>query len=214
MLKLDKHTKLFVILVFLIPLSAFAIITWLENRYQQLPVLGGTEIVNGVEKDFTVMGFEFINQNNKLINESSWDDKIVVVDFFFTHCPSICPAMTSNMKRVQESFQNDENIQLASFTVDPERDNPAKLNAYAKKFSLNEKNWDLLTGKKEDLYRFARKGLFLVTTDGDGGDNDFIHSERLVLIDKQKRIRGYYDGTENDKVNNLINDIKKLKNEN
>lgn len=214
MLKLDKHTKLFVILVFLIPLSAFAIITWLENRYQQLPVLGGTEIVNGVEKDFTVMGFEFINQNNKLINESSWDDKIVIVDFFFTHCPSICPAMTSNMKRVQESFQNDENIQLASFTVDPERDNPAKLNAYAKKFSLNEKNWDLLTGKKEDLYRFARKGLFLVTTDGDGGDNDFIHSERLVLIDKQKRIRGYYDGTENDKVNNLINDIKKLKNEN
>ncbi len=213
-MKLDKHTKLFAILVFLIPVSAFAIINWLENRYQQLPVLGGTEIVNGMEKDFTVMGFQFINQNNKPITESSWDDKIVVVDFFFTHCPSICPAMTSSMKRVQESFQNDENIQLASFTVDPERDNPAQLKAYVKKFSIHEKNWDLLTGKKEDLYRFARKGLFLITTDGDGGDDDFIHSERLVLIDKQKRIRGYYDGTEEKKVNQLINDIKKLKNEN
>ena len=106
-----------------------------------------------------------------------------------------------------------ESALLAS-EPDPERDNPERLRSYVNKFSINTNNWQLLTGTKTEIYRLARNGFMIVATDGDGGPEDFIHSEKLVLIDKQRRIRGYYNGTNSAEVNNLINDIKKLQHEN
>ena len=117
------------------------------------------------------------------------------------------------MKRINEVFENDNSVVLNSFTVDPERDSAAQLNKYADRFGIKTKKWDLLTGDKKEIYKLARNSFMIVATDGDGGPNDFIHSERLALIDKQKRIRGYYDGTSDKEVSHLINDIKKLKNE-
>ena len=122
--------------------------------------------------------------------------------------------MTKSLIRIQEAFKTDAEILISSFTVDPERDSSAQLKKYARQYNVDTRNWNLLTGDKKEIYKLARNSFMLVATDGDGGPDDFIHSESLVLIDKQKKIRGYYNGTSNDEVNQLIIDIKKLKHEN
>jgi protein SCO1/2 len=113
---------------------------------------------------------------------------------------------------VQAAYANNEQLLLNSFSVDPTRDSVERLKTYANQFGIGG-NWNLLTGNKTDIYRLARKSFSVVATDGDGGDQDFIHTEKLVLIDKQKCIRGYYSGTADSDVQQLITDIKKLQNE-
>ncbi len=201
-------------IVFLIPISIYAVVNWYQETKGELPVLGKSQIKDGKEIEHTIADFNLTNQNAQQISLQQWQNKIVIADFFFTHCPSICPKMTANLKKVQAAFANDSSIHISSFTVDPERDSAAQLQHYGQQFSINTTNWDLVTGDKKELYKLARKSFLLVATDGDGGANDFIHSDKLVLIDKQQRIRGYYAGTEATDIQQLINDIKKLKNEN
>src|SRR5687768_963323 len=203
---------IFLAAVFILPLLAYSGYLFFEQKFQSLPVYGKEEISNGQKIQHTIDAFELINQDsiNKGIND--WKEKIVVADFFFTHCPVICPKMTANLKRVQKSFSDDD-ILINSFSVDPQRDSIVQLKKYAEKFAINSVNWQLLTGDKKDIYKLARNSFMIVATDGDGGPDDFIHSEKLVLIDKQKRIRGYYDGTSEKETDQLIHDIKKLKNE-
>lgn len=197
---------LFITAVFVLPFSAWALLNFYEKKFEALPVIGKT-------KDHHIGSFRLVNQDGTVKTEKQWDDKIVVADFFFTHCPTICPKMTSSMKRVNEEFKNDSAIWLSSFSVDPERDSATQLKTYAARFGIVTAKWDLLTGDKREIYKLARNSFMIVATDGDGGPNDFIHSERLVLIDPQKRIRGYYDGTSDTEVKQLVNDIKKLKHE-
>ena len=121
--------------------------------------------------------------------------------------------MVRNLKTVQESYANDPAILIASFSVDPERDSVEVLGKYAQWFNINGKTWQLITGPKKDIYRLARHSFKLTATDGDGGDEDFIHSSQLVLIDREKHIRGYYDGTNAEETNQLIKDIKKIEDE-
>ena len=193
---------LFVAAVVIIPISVFAIVKWYEGHFEALPVLG---------TDHHLVGdFQFKDQHGYIISGETWKNKIVVANFFFTHCLSVCPKMMKQLKRVQ-AYGN-KNILINSFSVDPERDSVEKLKIYATKLETGE-NWYLLTGDKKELYRFARKDLMIAATDGDGGPDDFIHSENLVLIDLQKRIRGYYKGTDADEVTRLIKDIQKLSNE-
>jgi protein SCO1/2 len=139
---------------------------------QGLPVLGPESHVIG--------NFRFRDQKGQVIDNEMWEGKIVVADFFLTSCPSICPKIVYQLKRVQAYA--DKNILISSFTVDPERDSIATLKLYADRMGIGP-NWLLLTGEKIGLYRFARKDLMIVATDGDGGPNDFFHSENLVLID-------------------------------
>lgn len=153
------------------------------------------------------------NQVGQNVSTEDWMNKIVVVDFFFTHCPIVCPKLTNSIQRVQQNFKSDNGILFNSFSVDPERDSISVLEEYTKRFALNTHNWQLLTGDKKEIYKLARNSFMVAATDGDGGPEDFIHSEKLVLIDKQKRIRGYYNGTDATAVNQLMEDIKKLKNE-
>jgi len=201
---------IFLAAVFILPLAVYSGYLFFEQKFQSLPVYGKEEI-NDQKIQHTIAAFELINQDsiNKGIND--WKEKIVVADFFFTHCPVICPKMTANLKRVQQSFSDD--ILINSFSVDPQRDSAVQLKKYAEKFTINSVNWQLLTGDKKDIYKLARNSFMIVATDGDGGPDDFIHSEKLVLIDRQKRIRGYYDGTSEKETDQLIYDIKKLKNE-
>ncbi len=119
-----------------------------------------------------------------------------------------------NMKKVQNAYNNDDKIVFTSFSVNPEADSAARLKKYVSQFNISTDNWDLLTGNKKEIYKLARNSFLVVATNGDGGPTDFIHSDKLILIDKQKRIRGYYDGTSEKETNDLIHDIKKLKNEN
>lgn len=116
------------------------------------------------------------------------------------------------MKTVQQANFNKNDLQLVSITVDPERDNASRLNAYAKNMDIKG-NWQLLTGEKKQIYKLARNSFKVVATDGDGGPDDFIHSELLVLIDKEKRIRGYYNGTLPDEVETLLKDMERLRRE-
>jgi protein SCO1/2 len=136
--------------------------------------------------------------------------KVWVACYFFTTCPTICPKMISGMKEVANVYTLNEQFGMISFTVDPVQDTPEKLKAYALARNLPTHQWHLATGRKTDLYRFARKGLMVVATDGDGGPGDFIHSDKLVLIDQESRIRGYYDGTEPSEVKQLTRDVAKL----
>jgi protein SCO1 len=190
---------LFVIAVVAFPFCVFGITHWYETHFQRLPVLGPENHVIG--------NFLFSDQDGKPVDNQMWTGKIVIADYFFTSCPAVCPKMMNQLKRV-EAYA-DKNIIISSFTVDPERDSVGKLKIYADRLGIGL-NWHLLTGKKMDLYRFARKDLMIVATDGDGGPADFIHSENLVLIDPAGRIRGYYKGTDEGEVDNLIHDTEKL----
>lgn len=196
---------LFVAAVIIVPVTVFGVVNWVEKNVGRLPVLN--------EKNSVIENFKMKNQEGEEVNLGAWENKIVVVDFFFTHCPAICPKMTRNLKRVQSAFAKDNGLAMASFSVDPERDSVARLKQYATQFEIENKNWNLLTGSKKEIYRLARKSFSIIATDGDGGPNDFIHSEKLILVDTQKKIRGFYDGTSEKEVTQLINDIKKLKNE-
>jgi protein SCO1/2 len=195
----------FVAVVVLLPVLAFAVVTWYEMNYRPLPVFGGDQ--------HTIADFKMTNQKGEIITSKDWEGKIIVVDFFFTHCPTICPKMTRSLKTVQQRILNDDQIEINSFSVDPERDSVKRLAFYASQFEIKNDNWNLLTGSKKDIYRLARKSFLVVATDGDGGPNDFIHSDKLVLIDTQKRIRGFYDGTNDSEITQLIKDIRKLQTE-
>jgi protein SCO1/2 len=165
----------------------------------------------------TISVFEFTNQDNQTIQAKDVHGKIWVAEYFFTTCKSICPIMNQEMNRVQKAFKNDAGVKILSFTVDPDTDTPSQLKKYASKHPYIQGQWHFLTGKKEDLYRFARESIFVLNpaeaeNQGDAG-SDFIHTNNFVLIDYQGRIRGYYNGTLSKEVSQLIDDINVLKDE-
>ncbi len=161
--------------------------------------------------------FSVQNQDGKVISTKDMKGNIAIVEYFFTTCKSICPVMNEQMQRVSEAFINENDVRIFSFTVDPETDDIAQMKKYATSHQATSGKWHFLTGKKEDLYTLARKSFFVLKPAeaqnlGDAG-SDFIHTNNFVLIDKQLRIRGYYDGTSEKEVNQLISDIKRLQKE-
>jgi protein SCO1/2 len=210
-MKRNLNIWLFLTLSLATPLVAYTVYAWVHSRHGALPVYGKPE---GKNNDaHKIADFTLTNQDGTPAGTSQWKEKIVVADFFFTHCPVVCPKMTASIKRVQEKYAEDPALYFTSITVDPDRDNATRLKEYTRERGINTDNWDLLTGTKKEIYALARNSFLIVATDGDGGPDDFIHSEKLVLIDSKKRIRGFYDGTSESEVNQLIIDIKKLKNE-
>ena len=195
---------LFVAAIVLVPVTVFGFVKWYEQEFTSLPVLG--------PKGHKISEFVLSDQSGHIISAEEWNNKIVVANLFFTHCPSVCPKMIRNLNKVQQRFPGDRDLLLASFTVDPDRDSVRQLNRYASQLDIRG-NWQLLTGSKKEIYRLARKSLLLVATDGDGGSDDFIHSEQFVLIDAKKRVRGFYKGTSETEVTTLLRDIARLKRE-
>ncbi|MGM0634620.1 MAG: SCO family protein [Bacteroidota bacterium] len=169
--------------------------------------------VQHVRKFHKIGDFKLTNQNNENITPADFEGKIYVADFFFTTCQTICPTMTENMKVLQDKFEDDDEIKLLSHTVTPEIDDVEQLRAYADKQGLIDGKWHMVTGDKKHIYELARKHYLASKTDGDGGPYDLIHTENFVLVDKEKRIRGFYDGTNLEEINQLIEDIAILKNE-
>lgn len=166
-----------------------------------------------VKKYHKIANFSLTNQNGNRISQRDYQGKIYVADFFFTTCPSICPIMTNNMAYIQSKIMDDPQVKLLSFSVTPEIDSVPQLKKYALEKGVNDKKWNLLTGDKKEIYTLARKSYFVVKEDGDGGPHDMIHTENFVLVDPEKRIRGYYDGTDKAAVENLLADLKTLKEE-
>jgi protein SCO1/2 len=163
------------------------------------------------KKYHKIAEFSLINQNGEPVTHDDYKNKIYVADFFFTTCQSICPIMTNNMTEVQKAFLNDDDVKILSFSVTPDIDTVAQLKRYAKEKGVIDSKWNLVTGNKKQIYELARKSYFVVKTVGDGGSFDMIHTENFVLIDKERQIRGYYDGTDANEIKRLINDIKTLK---
>ena len=166
-----------------------------------------------VKKYHKIDNFSLTNQNGNRISQRDYQGKIYVADFFFTTCPSICPIMTNNMAYIQSKIMDDPQVKLLSFSVTPEIDSVPQLKKYALEKGVNDKKWNLLTGDKKEIYTLARKSYFVVKEDGDGGPHDMIHTENFVLVDPEKRIRGYYDGTDKAAMENLLADLKTLKEE-
>ena len=158
--------------------------------------------------------FKLINQENQPFTEKDIEDKICVADFFFTTCPGICPKMTSSMADIQKEFINDNEILLLSHSVTPEKDSVTVLQQYAQDKKVNFKRWKLLTGDKNEIYDLGRKYYFVEEDEGVKKTNDvFLHTENFILIDKQRHIRGIYNGLDPNSIQNLIRDIKILKDE-
>ncbi len=162
-------------------------------------------------ENHTVLDFSLINQNGENINQDIYKDKIYVTDFFFTRCGSICPIMTDNMAKIQKEFLNDDDIMLLSLSVTPDIDSIPTLRKYADDKGVIDAKWNVTTGNKKHIYELARKSYFAVVEQGDGGLQDFIHTPNFILIDKKKQIRGIYDGTNDDDIKRIIEDIKTLK---
>ena len=190
-----------------------------QQEKKQLPVYNPVDFkaklvdksVRNVSENHTVADFSLINQNGVNITNRDYEDKIYVVDFFFTSCPTICPIMTNNMAKIQDEFINNDDIMLLSMSVTPEVDNVKVLKQYAIEKGINDSKWNITTGPKKHIYELARKSFFAVVEQGDGGLQDFIHTPNFILIDTKKQIRGIYDGTDENEILRLIADIKILK---
>ena len=166
-----------------------------------------------VKKYHKIAPFRLLNQNGKVITQRNYEDLIYVADFFFTTCPSICPIMTDNMAWIQAQILEDDKVKLLSFSVTPQIDSVSQLKKYALEKGVIDAKWNLLTGDKKEIYTLARKSYFVVKEDDDGGPHDMIHTENFVLVDPDKRIRGYYDGTNQAAMRSLMEDITTLKEE-
>lgn len=170
------------------------------------------ENIRYIKKYHRIADFSLTNQNGEKITQKNYENKIYIADFFFTTCPTICPIMTDNMTYLQEKLLKNKNILLASFSVTPDIDNVEVLKDYALEKGVLSYKWNLLTGDKKMIYDLARKSYLVVKNDGDGGKYDMIHTENFVLVDKEKRIRGFYDGTNKEEMEKLLNEVEILKN--
>ncbi|MBT8314265.1 MAG: SCO family protein, partial [Maribacter sp.] len=166
--------------------------------------------IRNTASNHTVADFELVNQNGKIITQKDYENKIYVTDFFFTRCPSICPIMSNNMEELQNIFLNENDVMFLSLSVTPVLDSVPILRRYAEKHGVLDSKWNITTGDKKHIYNLARKSFFAAVDQGDGGLQDFIHTPNFILVDQEKRIRGVYDGTKDEEIERIIQDIALL----
>lgn len=177
------------------------------------PELVDSTIVH-IKKRHKIADFKLVNQNGDTITQENYQDKIYVADFFFTTCGTICPIMTGNMKKIQQATLLDNDIMLLSHSVMPNIDTVAQLKRYAKEKGVISSKWNLVTGSKKEIYDLARKSYLVAKYDPKPEDiYNIIHTENFVLVDKENRPRGMYDGTKEEDIEKLLTDIEILKEE-
>ena len=221
MLSFFKDYKYFAIVLAILSIIIITIFYNILKVEKVLPIyqpaLVNPELVDStmqyVKKYHKIADFSLTNQNGKTITQEDYKDKIYVADFFFTTCQTICPVMTDNMNQIQKEILNDDDVMLLSHSVTPKIDSVAQLKRYALKKGVNDAKWNLVTGDKKQIYALARKSYLAVKTFGNGDAYDMIHTENFILVDKKRQIRGFYDGTNHEKIEQLIEDIKILKKE-
>ena len=178
------------------------------------PAMVNFELVDSTiqhhKKFHRIADFSLINQNGKTVTQKDFKGKIYVADFFFTTCPNICIAMTDNLLKVQEKIKNNPNVMLLSHSVTPKIDSVPQLKKYAIEKGVIDKKWNLVTGDKKEIYDLARKSYLAVKEDGDGGPFDMIHTENFILVDPDRRIRGFYDGTDLEEIQRLLEELEIL----
>lgn len=209
-----KYLILFIIIFTISGVSIFNIALTPEKKLPiYSPSMVSSDLVDDdlkhVKKYHKISDFNLVNQNGQETTQNNYDKKIYVADFFFTTCPNICPIMTGNMVFLQNEL-SDQDVMFASFSVTPEIDSVEVLKKYAIDKGVNDKKWNLMTGDKKQIYNLARKSFLVVKNNPQMDSHDMIHTENFVLVDKEKRIRGFYDGTKMEEMNKIISDIKIL----
>lgn len=218
MLSFIKRYK-FQLLGFLIFSIAFLSISfYLLTPKKKLPIFNPSDVnpelvdstVQHVSKYHTIANFSFTNQNGEIITQKNYEGKIYVADFFFTTCPTICPIMQDNMVEIQNAFKDVSDVMLLSHSVMPHIDNVPVLKKYALEKGVIDSKWNLVTGDKKDIFYIARKSYLAVKTETEGELYDMVHTENFILVDKKRRVRGFYDGTKKEEIKRLIDDIRFL----
>ena len=199
---LAPYKKFLIIFSILSIIIYFGIYTLLSPE-KMLPIYSPRDInpelvdstVQHIGNDHKIADFAFTNQNGKIITQKDYENTIYVADFFFTTCPTICPKMTDNMVWLQNQLKNNPKVKLLSFSVTPDIDTPEVLKKYALEKGVDDSRWNLVTGDKKDIYYLARKSYLAVKTGKPEEMYDMVHTENFIFVDKNKRIRGFYDGT-------------------
>ena len=183
----------------------------ITKKEPPLPVFGEREVTGKDTVYHTIDSFKFVDQDSNEVTNDTYKGKIYVADFFFTSCRTICPIMKTQMLRVYDSIQNDPEVMLLSHTIDPEYDTVGLLHDYAERLGVESDKWHFVTGNKDEIYKLAQTSYFSTALEDKTEADGFIHSGAFLLIDKDRRIRGKYDGTKEDDVNRLLADIQRLK---
>nr|WP_294926988.1 SCO family protein [uncultured Flavobacterium sp.] len=217
---LYKYRKFFIVLI------SFSVITislfyFALKPQKTLPIYNPSDVnpelvdstIQYKSKYHTIADFSFVNQNGDTITQKNYEGKIYVADFFFTTCGSICPKMTTNLADVQKAVLNNPKVMLLSHTVFPEIDSIPVLKAYAVKHGVVDSKWNLVTGDKKEIYTMARKSYLAVKLGRPDQLYDMVHTENFVLVDKKRRVRGFYDGTNKEEIKRLLEDIDFLSKE-
>lgn len=226
-LKVNTKALYALMLALLLPLVAYFIVKRSSDSIVKMPrhylvdsVVVKTE--RGKQVTDTIWhilpDFSLVNQLGDSISWKDMQGKVVVADFFFTRCPTICPGLTRNMKRLQESLTNakrvgdrtNDKIHFLSFSIDPERDSVKQLKAWADRFQINPDQWWLLTGEKKTIYNLAINEMRIGVEDGHGIDTSFFHTDHFVLIDSSRNVRGYYHGLDSTSLAQLSEDMVML----
>jgi len=209
--KYRKFLSLFAILSAIILLLFYNALLPVKKLPIYQPAMVNFELVDSTiqhqKKYHRIADFSLTNQNGKTVTQNDFKGKIYVADFFFTTCPTICIAMTDNLIKVQEKIKNNPNVMLLSHSVTPKMDSVAQLKKYALEKGVIDNKWHLVTGDKKVIYELARKSYLGVKEDGDGGPFDMIHTENFILVDPESRIRGFYDGTDLNEIDRLLEEL-------
>jgi protein SCO1 len=195
-------------LVIVLLAGAFACV---EKKETPLPIYGERDVQNGDTVYHKIQPFKFVNQDSQVVTNETFKGKIYIADFFFTSCRTICPIMKTQMHRVYDSIENDPDVLIISHTIDPEYDTVGLLHDFADRLGVKSSKWHFVTGVKDSIYNVAQKSYFSIAVEDKSEPDGFIHSGAFLLVDKEQRIRGKYDGTKEEEVNRLLGDIQKLK---
>lgn len=216
-----KKYRLFITTMFLISAAAVIMFYNVLKPQEKLPIYQPNMVkfqlvdstIQHIKRFHKISSFELVNQNNQTVTNEFYDGKIYIADFFFTTCPGICPIMKDNMIDLQKEFLDDDQVYLLSHTVTPEIDSVSVLKDYSIEKGVLDYKWNMVTGDKKQIYELARKSYLVAEDIETSFEYDMIHTENFVLIDPERRIRGFYDGTDKESMKQLVKDVYILKQE-
>ncbi len=199
----------------------FALVVFIwgcDQHHDRLPIFGHRQINERIENGQTVYDtiyhtipdFEFTDQEGNIVNNGTFSDGLYVADFFFTSCPTICPIMKTQMLRVYDAIEHEDMVSIISHTIDPEYDDVEVLNDYANSLQVSADKWHFVTGDQDNIHHLGETSYLVTAGEDADAPGGYIHSGAFLLVDKERRIRGVYDGTKEDQVNLLIQDIQIL----
>lgn len=181
-----------------------------QTTNEKLPILGNKIFEENDTIYHTIQDFQLIDQDSSIVTNETYSDKVYVADFFFTSCPTICPKMKAQMLRVYEKFEANDQVGILSHTIDPTYDTVALLKDYSERLGVSSDKWKFVTGDQDYIYDLAEKSYMSIADEDADAPGGYIHSGAFLLVDKERHIRGVYDGTVQEQVDVMMNDIEKL----